>query len=215
MKQYYKMSKAGTKMTEIKNQMVKVIDQAPGNTLRRKKTVVSGEKPGGPVKSGEKPGGPVKSEEKPGGQVKSEEKPGGPVKSREKPGGPVKSGEKPGGPVKSGEKPGGPVKIFTRENSQNRRVGAKKMKAKKVTVGPGSGRLFGGIMNSNKDKDGGSAGYKKVESSTPGENTQLENIEESKSLIINITNSQKLKTPIEVPGRAMSIKTSKFASEAL
>jgi hypothetical protein len=175
MKQYYKMCKAGTKMTEIENQMVKGFDEAPGNTLRRKKTVVSGEKAGGPVKSGEKAGGPVKS------------------------------GEKAGGPVKSGEK----------ANSQNRRVGAKKMKAKKVTVGPGGGGLSGGIMNSNKDKDRGSSGYKKVESSTPGETTKLENIEESKSLIINNTNSQKLKTPIEGPARAISIKTSKFESEAL
>jgi hypothetical protein len=175
MKQYHKMCKGGTKMTEIKNQMVKVFDEAPGNTLRRKKTVVSGEKAGGPVKSG----------------------------------------EKAGGPVKSGEKAGGPVKIFTRANSQNRRVGEKKMKAKKVTVGLGGGGLSGGIMNSNKDKDRGSAGYKKVESSTPGETTKLENIEESKSLIINNTNSQKLNTPIEGPGRAISIMTSKFASEAL
>jgi hypothetical protein len=185
MKQYHKMCKGGTKMTEIKNQMVKVFDEAPGNTLRRKKTVVSGEKAGGPVKSGEKAGGPVKS------------------------------GEKAGGPVKSGEKAGGPVKIFTRANSQNRRVGEKKMKAKKVTVGPGGGGLSGGIMNSNKEKDRGSAGYKKVESSTPGETTKLENIEESNSLIINNTNSQKLKTPIEGPARDISIKTSKFASEAL
>jgi hypothetical protein len=175
MKQYHKMCKAGTKITEIKNQMVKGFDEATGNTLRRKKTVVSGEKAGGPVKSG----------------------------------------EKAGGPVKSGEKAGGPVKIFTRANSQNRRVGEKKMKAKKVTVGPGGGGLSGGIMNSNKDKDRGSAGYKKVESSTPGETTKLENIEESNSLIINNTNSQKLKTPIEGPARDISIKTSKFASEAL
>jgi hypothetical protein len=195
MKQYYKMCKGGTKMTEIKNQMVKVFSEAPGDTLRRKKTVVFGEKARGPVKSGEKAGGPVKSGEKAGG--------------------PVKSGEKAGGPVKSGEKAGGPVKTFTRANSQKRRVGARKMKAKKVTVGPGGGGLFAGIMNSNKDKDGGSGGYKKVESSIPGETMQLENIEESKSLIINNTNSQKFNTPIKGPGRALSIKTSKFAPEAL
>ena len=51
MKQYFKMCKGGTKMTEIKNQMVKVFSEVPGDSLGKKKEGGSGEKAGGPTKT--------------------------------------------------------------------------------------------------------------------------------------------------------------------